>query len=203
MLKETKPFEALSKSQAYREVLEYVHVREAVIFAAFYWGIMATILYCLLPLMLEKLGFKAFGTILALTNLLCFFFAKPAAELSDRFGRKAVLLPGMCFVSLAALLLPSVFTAHHEVLLLTLFLGALAIGQGLVGPALPAIFTDHIEPKLHTEALSLLRISTEAGAVSFSLSMSCMVAQVGFTVPLLFAGATALLAALRFKRRYP
>ena len=205
ILKETKPSEALStKSGAYREVLQHVHVREAVIFAAFYWGIMATILYCLVPLMLQKLGFNAFGTVLAATNLLCFFGAKPAAELSDRLGRKAVLLPSMSFVALAALLLPSVFSAQrHEAALLTLFLGALAIGQALVGPALPAIFTDRLKPKLHTEALSLLWISTEVGAVTLSLSMSFMVGSLGFTVPLMLAGVAALASALRFSRRYP
>lgn len=89
-----------------------------------------------------------------------------------------------------------------EILLLTLLLGALAVGQGLVGPALPTIFTDGLAPSLQVESLSLLRISTEVGAVTLSLSMCYLVGSSGFGLPLVAAGVAALFAAARFSIKY-
>eukprot|EP00438_Fugacium_kawagutii_P008757 Skav206800 [mRNA] locus=scaffold1990:173913:175128:- [translate_table: standard] len=215
MLKETKPEQVLNKateeapSKKFLQLFRDVRVKEAVIFSAAYWGIVASTLYCLVPLMLTQvfsLGALAFPIVLAATNLLCFFCAKPAAEWSDRWGRKAVLVPGMVLVGMATLLLafvPHFVTSQStEILALTLLLGALAIGQGLVGPALPTIFTDGVEPSLHVESLSLLRMFTEVGAVILSLTMSSLVGSSGFGFPLITAGVAALLSAARFSMKY-
>lgn len=224
MLKETKPRqenqENLSPNDSpksakkpsegkLKQLLQDVRVKEAVIFSAFYWGIMASTLYCLVPLMLTQvfgLGALAFSVVLAATNLLCFLCAKPAAEWSDRWGRKAVLVPGMVLVGIATVLLPGVpkvaTSQSSEILLLTLLLGALAVGQGLVGPALPTIFTDGLAPSLQVESLSLLRISTEVGAVTLSLAMCYLVGSSGFGLPLVAAGVAALFAAARFSIKY-
>ena len=214
MLKETKPAVqstevANQKSGKFWHLLKDMRVREALLFSGFYWGIMASTLYCLVPLMLtQSFGFGALGfsIVLAATNLLCFCCAKPVAEWSDRWGPKFVLVPGMALVGIATLLLPWVSKVatceSSEILLLTLLLGTLALGQGLVGPALPAIFTDGVASSLHVESLSLLRISTEIGAVTMSLTMCFLVGSSGFCLPLVAAGISALVAAARFSFKY-
>ncbi|CAK8986407.1 Hypothetical protein SCF082_LOCUS539 [Durusdinium trenchii] len=219
MLKETKPTDighvpkkTESALKRYKELLQDARIREAVIFSAFYWGIFASVLYCIVPLMLAQVfgyGAWAFSLVLAASNLMCFFCAGPVAQLSDRFGRKAALIPGMLLVGLAPLLLAAVpqllqnaTTSLLKPLILSLSVGSLALGMGLVGGALPTIFTDGVPSRLHVESLSFLRASTELGSVLLTLTMSSMVGSIGFTWPLLGGGLCALYAAARFALKY-
>ena len=133
--------------------------------------------------------------------------AKPAAALVDRLGRKGVLVPGISLVGLATLLLPltpqiASSLSCPQSWVLVAALGLFGLGQGIVGPALPFISTGGIKAQLHVESLSLLRISTEVGAVALTLFMSFLVERNGFAMPLALAGVSILCAAARFSCKY-
>ncbi|CAJ1332679.1 unnamed protein product [Effrenium voratum] len=213
MLTETMPKAQVQRAgswQRYRELLQDTKIQEAALVSAVYWGASAGSLFCLLPLMLTKelnYGAQEMSLVFAGLSLLGLIAAKPAAALADRLGRKGVLVPGISLVGLATLLLPltpqiasSLSCAQSWVLVAAL--GLFGLGQGIVGPALPFIFTDGIKAQLHVESLSLLRISTEVGAVALTLFMSFLVERNGFAMLLALAGVSILCAAARFSCKY-
>ncbi|CAJ1379029.1 unnamed protein product [Effrenium voratum] len=210
MMKETRPqFVSLKEDdniKPYRELFQDQRIIEAVLYAAVYWGALASVLFCLVPLILTRefdYGPSGVSLCYALVFLVGFLSSKPAAEIADRKGRKAVLIPGLSIIGVAAMLFPqspklALFLGEGPAL--AVLLSALALGMGLVSPALPAIFTDNQRPSLHVASLSLLRLSTELGAVSASLVICSFVESVGFGPPMFLAGLFALCEARRFAR---
>jgi len=149
-------------------------------------------------------------SIIAASSLI-FSIAAPAwGRLSDRLGRKPVMIAGLLGYTLGTLCFASVFFAGLYGLLagtslyLTLLLAR--CGQSVImsatNPASTAYAADHTSREQRTATMARLGTANSMGTI-LGPAVSGMLATLGLLAPLYFAAAMAALAALLVWRRLP
>jgi MFS family permease len=150
-------------------------------------------------------------TSIVASSALLFSFASPRwGRLSDRLGRKQVMIIGLLGYTVGTLLFTSVFYAGLVGALagLALYLVLLVArcSQGIVmsatGPASTAYAADHTAPENRLRALAKLGTANSLGTI-IGPAVSGALATLGLLAPLYFAGTLAALAALLVWRKLP
>lgn len=149
-------------------------------------------------------------SIIALSALV-FAVASPRwGRLSDRVGRKPVMLIGLLGYTVGTLLFTSVFLAGLKGLLsgLALYLVALltrcsqSIVMSAASPAITAYAADQTTPRARMPAMARLGTANSLGMI-LGPAVSGALATLGLLAPLYFAGALAAAAALLVWRSLP
>ena len=115
-----------------------------------------------------------------------------AGRLSDRFGRAAVIIPGM--VSLTTAMITLAFASSLTGMLTAAVLQGL--GFGVVQPAIMALAVDRSEPHERGLALATLMGAFDVGVGLSSIVLGLVLDYTDFTVMFLCAGGVALVGVL-------
>lgn len=157
-----------------------------------------------------KLGELQITSIIAISALI-FGVAAPAwGRLSDRIGRKPIIITGLLGYTVGTLLFTSVFYAGLAGLLggsmLYAMLLAARCSQSIVmsatSPAATAYAADHTSREQRTRAMARLGTANSMGTI-LGPAVSGALATFGLLAPLYFAAAMAALAALLIWRQLP
>jgi len=149
-------------------------------------------------------------SIIAISALIFGVAAPRWGRLSDRLGRKPVIIVGLLGYTVGTLLFTSVFYAGLAGALVgtTLYGVALAarcsqsVVMSATGPACTAYAADHTTPEQRTRSMARLGTANSLGTI-LGPAVSGALATFGLLAPLYFAGAFTALAALLVWRRLP
>lgn len=172
--------------------------RVAVLHCAF-WITNAGSLLTLFPLLAAsqfELGVAEIGSIFTANAILGAIGAQPSAWFSDRFGRKAALVPGLCLVSAGLLALPMVSTSWQ----LYSCAGLWGLGSALVGSSATAMMADLTLPQNRSQALGLLRSAGDLGLLVGAVALS-YVAQFSMSAAFVLNGCGLLGVVANFALR--
>jgi MFS family permease len=117
-----------------------------------------------------------------------------AGRLSDRLGRRKVILPFMALVALAVFLLPLL----HSVYLLVLIGACYGLGAGAVQPALGAYVVDETTREDRATALSFFTAFMDIGITAGALVLGIAGQFWGYETMFLLAGVTVILGLMLF-----
>lgn len=115
-----------------------------------------------------------------------------AGRLSDRFGRAAVIIPGMASLA-AAMVTLAYITSTSGMLVAAVLKG---IGFGVVQPAIMALAVDRSAPHERGLALATLMGAFDVGVGLSSIVLGIVLDHTNFTVTFLCAGGVALCGGL-------
>ncbi|MGB7296750.1 MAG: MFS transporter, partial [Candidatus Aminicenantales bacterium] len=147
------PLAAAQKSKVRTAILRHLSVPTVLLIAAlpvFHGAVRSAVVYFI----------ALFGRSIEIGRVAPFFFSFSAAailtrlwigDISDRYGRKQVIFPAACIISLNCVLISSV--RSQAMFILTGFIGG--FGQGLIFPALSAYIIDILGRENKGLALSL------------------------------------------------
>jgi len=149
-------------------------------------------------------------SIIAISALIFGVAAPRWGRVSDRLGRKPVIIVGLLGYTVGTLLFTSVFYAGLAGALVgtTLYGVALAarcsqsVVMSATGPACTAYAADHTTPEQRTRSMARLGTANSLGTI-LGPAVSGALATFGLLAPLYFAGAFTALAALLVWRRLP
>jgi len=138
----------------------------------------ATVIYgsvvTFLPLFLSGKGLSNVGYFFFTYAVFTFVSRLVAGKLSDRFGRRNVILPFLCLVALAAFMLPFLGSVY-----MLMFIGACyGLGFGAFMPALNAYVVDETAPEMRARALSVFTAFMDVGITTGALVLG-LIAQYG------------------------
>ncbi len=122
---------------------------------------------------------------LSLLNLVSFLISFPGGVLTDRNGRKAVLLPGMVLLGLGTLLLAGI--SDYWMVIMALFV--IGMGDGLSSGAVLVLAMDLAPPQHRGVFLGVWGFIERSGGVMAPIVMGA-IAQ-GFGIPAAFTTVTA------------
>ncbi|SEN19476.1 Predicted arabinose efflux permease, MFS family [Pseudomonas sp. ok272] len=148
------------------------------------------------------------GAAVTVSGVLWMIFARPWGQLSDRLGRRHILLLGTAGFTLAYWALCVFIDVSLHLLPSTLlgFIGLMA-GRGIIGifyAAIPvggnALIADHIEPKFRGRAMASLGAANACGLV-IGPAIAALLSRYSLSLPFYAMAVLPLLAflALRFK----
>jgi MFS family permease len=166
-----------------------------------FWGRTGA-LFTVVPLLgEERLGLSAsrIGVAMTLVNLLNLATLYHAGTMSDRFGRKWVIVPAT-LVSGLALALWAVGASYTMFMLSAAVWG---IGSGLSGPSPAAYVADIAPPAVRGRIFGMYRSVADCGYIVGPLLLGWMAGVTGYTAPLLLTAAMFLVAGLLFARFAP
>ncbi len=152
----------------------------------------------ILPLLVsDRLGASAGGIGVSLTILSTFNFIALllCGKLSDRFGRKALIIPGVILTAVAIVMLS--LTQSYWFLLLTCIIWG--IGSGSAAPVPAAYVVDILPRENYSGGMSLYRTVCDLGFVIGPVLIGWLADIKGFNFPLLFNASFLLLAVLLFQ----
>jgi len=127
-----------------------------------FWMLFSGAVHTCLPIFLtSELGTSAtsVGTCFMLVAAVNVFGSQPAAWLSDKFGRKALIVPGGALIVAGVALLPFSSTLNEVLAALGLF----AVGNCLQGGNLTAYAADISSHETRSQALALIRTGGDFG----------------------------------------
>lgn len=175
-------------------------------------GIGQSLVFAILPPLGREVALSEvqITSIIAASSLI-FAIASPRwGRLSDRVGRKPIIITGLLGYMMGTILFASVFYAGLSGVLsgLTLY-GVLLItrcGQSVImsgtNPASAAYAADHSSPDQRTKTMARLGTANSMGMI-LGPAVSGALATLGLLAPLYFAGALAAFAALLIWRKLP
>jgi MFS family permease len=140
-----------------------------------YWMLSVGCVFTLMPLLAcDRFGMEPamIGTMYALNSLINIVGSQPIAWVSDKYGRKNVILPGALIIGLGAMGLVMAPSIEYFVAASVLW----GIGSCTLSGAPMAYASDVTSDKMRTQALALLRSGGDlgfvlGGALSGSISM--------------------------------
>lgn len=119
----------------------------------------------------------AIGLAISLGTVVRFSAALAGGNLSDRYGRRAILIPGLAIMGLGALM----FNFASSVALFTAAIMVMALGR--FGNSLPTtIIIDQTPPRLWGRAIGINRFTGDIGAVVGPLALGWVVDHFGLGV---------------------
>ena len=157
-----------------------------------------------------ELGELQITSIIAISALIFALAAPRWGRLSDRVGRKPIIITGLLGYTVGTLLFTSVFYAGLSGLLAGSLLYATALlarcCQSLImsatNPAATAYAADHTGAEQRTRTMARLGTANSMGTI-LGPAVSGALATFGLLAPLYFAGALAFVAALMVWRQLP
>jgi len=166
-LQERKPVTSVleefkSVSHQWKPLLSHPDMRRVLGLHLTYWCVQSGCQWTLLPLIASsQFGFTAsdLGQMFAMLSGIGIIGLGPAAFISDKFGRKATILPATLLVSGSLAMIP--FVQTKEQLLMTA--ATYAIGATLFNSSPSAFVADITTEQTRGQALALLRSAGDAG----------------------------------------
>jgi len=154
----------------------------------------------LIPLLgYERLSLREgqVGLTLTLVAVMQFAFVFPASKLSDKLGRKIIIVPGGIITVLALIL----FTQSYSYHLCLLSAAVLGVGRGFSGPVTSAYVADIAPPQNYEHTIALYRTMSDLGFVAGPILLGWLKDTRGLDFPFflsagLLLGAIILFAAL-------
>jgi MFS family permease len=131
-------------------------------------------------------------TVIALTQFVIIFLA---GRLSDRLGRKAVIIPGGIIAAFSLLMLG--YSSNYHFLLFTCII--MGIGIGSCGPVLSAYVADVIPRDNYSSGMGLYRTIGDFGFIVGPIFSGGLADMWGFKLSLLSTSLFLFLAAVLFK----
>jgi len=147
----------------------------------------------------KSAGIERVGTFFLVFSLAAILTRFGLGDLSDRFGRKAVILPAALIISVNLFLISKIQTA--PLLITTGFIGG--IGQGLIFPALSTYIIDFMGRENKGLAISLYNSLFDVGMGVGSPFFGWISDIMGYRRMYVFAGILLLLATAVFMGRAP
>jgi MFS family permease len=144
-----------------------------------------------LPLYARTLGLGNAGYLYSTYALALLSTRVLSARVGDRYGRAAVIIPGLSAAILALL----VFAFAPNGAALFLGVGLYGLGTGLVQPGLNAFVIDHLTPERRGLGMSTFGQGTDLGMGLGGVLMGRIATQVGFT-PMYLCGSGCVGVAL-------
>ncbi|BBB91452.1 MAG TPA: MFS transporter [Methylomusa anaerophila] len=117
-----------------------------------------------------------------------------AGKLSDRFGRRAVILPCLTFVAIAAFLLPFLQGIYG----LAFIGGLFGFGFGAFMPALNAFVVDEVSPRERASALAVFTSFMDVGITTGAVVLGIIGELRGYAVMFGLGGVVVVLGILLF-----
>ncbi len=117
-----------------------------------------------------------------------------AGKLSDRFGRRTVILPFLAFVAIATFLLPFL----HNTYLLIFIGGLFGFGFGAFMPALNAFVVDEVSPRERASALAVFTSFMDVGITTGAVVLGVIGELWGYAVMFGFGGVIIVLGIVLF-----
>jgi MFS family permease len=136
----------------------------------------------------DRLGMDAaaIGLVLGIATALRFFIGLAGAELSDRVGRRVVLLSGMTLMIIPLILFPLVDSVVWFVVV------TLVLAAGRFGNSMPiAMLSDYAPPSRLGRLVAMNRFVADLGLVIGPVAVGVLIDSSGFTPP--FMGAAVLI----------
>jgi predicted MFS family arabinose efflux permease len=117
-----------------------------------------------------------------------------AGKLSDRFGRRKVIIPFMCLVAIAVFFFPLL----HDSYLLMFIGGCFGLGFGAFMPALNAYVVDETAPKDRGSALALFTACMDIGITVGSVGLGLVGGYLGYASMFVIGGVIVVMGVLLF-----
>ena len=139
-----------------------------------------------------RLGLDAalIGVVLGIATGLRFVIGLVGAELSDRVGRRGILVSGLVLMTISLVLFPLVDST------LLFVLGTWALAMGRFGNSMPiAMLSDYAPPARIGRLVALNRFVADLGLVVGPIAVGVLIDTGGFTPPFLVAAALVATAA--------
>jgi MFS transporter, ACDE family, multidrug resistance protein len=161
--------------------------------ATYFWFVAGVISTLLALFAHDELGFTTLGVGLALAILSVAEFAVlfPAGSMTDRLGRKAVLLPSM--IAIAATVALTGFATTTVTFVIAL--AVLGVVSGFGGVPQSVMLADVVPPRLQPAAIGVYRFVGDLGFVIGPLLAGWMASEFGFTAAFAVSALPCLAAA--------
>ncbi len=133
-----------------------------------------------------RLDAGTIGFVVGVSTMLRFLVSLVGGELSDRFGRRAVLIPGFALMALGTLL----FNLAGN--LTTYWIANLVLSVGRFGNNIPAtVLADYVSPDRWGFHMGLNRLIGDLGVVLGPIAMGILLERSGFAVTTFLSAALA------------
>ena len=135
--------------------------------------------FSVMPLFGQAKGFRPdqLGAFISITHFPQFFTTMASGFLSDRFGRKATIIPAVLVIALGVL----AFVWGETFLMLMISGVLLGLGEGLAGPPSVAFFADIAPPGLEGVTMGLFRTFGGVGSLVGALLLGGIADLWGFS----------------------
>lgn len=130
-------------------------------------------------------------TIMSIMNFIVLF---ACGKLSDRFGRKIIITPGVLLTVVALVMLSQSYSYWFLVVTCIIW----GIGTGIAGPIPSAYVADILDRENYSTGMGLFRTVSDLGFVIGPLLLGWMADSRGYSFPLLFNAGFMLLAVILF-----
>lgn len=147
-----------------------------------------------LPVYAPERGITHFGIFFTTYAAFTLISRIIAGKLSDRFGRRTVILPFLAFVALATFFLPFL----HNTYLLTFIGGLFGFGFGAFMPALNAFVVDEVSPRERASALAVFTSFMDVGITTGAVVLGVIGELRGYAVMFGVGGVIIVLGILLF-----
>jgi MFS family permease len=145
-----------------------------------------------LPLFVQHHNLGNAGLFFTVYSIVVVALRPLSGRLSDRFGRSAVIIPGMIFLAVSMVILA--YTTSTAGLLWTAVLQG--IGFGAVHPAIMAWIVDRSTVHDRGPALATLMMMFDVGVGLSAIGLGQVLQQTDFTTMYLYAGGIALVGTI-------
>ena len=147
-----------------------------------------------LPVFAPERGLRNMGIFFSAYAVFTFISRIIAGRLSDRFGRRKIILPFLMLVAVAVFLLPWLDNIY-----LLLLIGAFfGLGFGAFMPALNAFVVDETTPKQRASALAFFTSFMDVGITSGALILGLVGQYWGYETMFVIGGVVVVLGVLLF-----
>ncbi len=147
-----------------------------------------------LPVYAPQRGLKNVGIFFTTYAIFTFASRLVAGRVSDRFGRRRVILPFLVVVAIAVFLL----LILHDVYVLILIGACFGLGFGALMPALNAFVVDETAPRQRASALAFFTAFMDVGITAGALVLGVVGDHWGYEAMFCLGGIILLLGILLF-----
>eukprot|EP01059_Diplonema_ambulator_P036961 TRINITY_DN9532_c0_g1_i2.p1 TRINITY_DN9532_c0_g1~~TRINITY_DN9532_c0_g1_i2.p1 ORF type:complete len:454 (+),score=73.02 TRINITY_DN9532_c0_g1_i2:56-1417(+) len=192
--------EVMATIQSWRPITSSPSMRAVLALHSAYWGITSGAMFTLLPLFAaEQFGATAMEigkcfTALAMINLVG---SQPVAWVSDKYGRKAVAVPGVMVMAVASFCLPLAATREQ----LGMLWMAWGCGATMLGTSPTAYTSDINSESTRSQALALLRSAGDVGLMLGAGVIGIIAKMFGITTGFWTSSALLVVVGLNFAFR--
>ena len=187
--------------QQWRPLLQNKDMRSVLLLHLTYWCVASGCTWTLLPILAtDKLQLSAseLGGLFAFMSAISIIGLGPSAWVSDKFGRKATILPAAMIGATALSVMP--YAGTHEALFG--LVGAWAVGATLFQSNPSAFVSDMTTEETRGQALALLRSAGDAGLFFGAGGFGALSYATSPTFAFSFASVALLAAATNFVRPF-
>ena len=147
-----------------------------------------------LPLLVDERGLGNPGLYYTVHSVIVMLSLAGSGRIADRFGRPAVIVPGLVSVAVGMFILMA--ASNQAMLLASAFLSG--AGFGLVQPGMQALTVDRVSPRERGPAMATLQSAWDIGSSGTSIGLGPVATAIGSASTFGIVGVGALAGALGF-----